>query len=161
MTETPDAIDDMIKKGPKTLNAFNKNIVDEFRANDGKVGGQFANANLLLLTTTGAKSGQRGVSPLAYFAACTEVSNPHEQSRVAGMRGRPTSQRGARPCRPCCIRINDDHTPVPLMRSRLPMRAYVQPRRLSSRMIRSRCLWALLRENRTWTAAPPPLTQAA
>jgi F420H(2)-dependent quinone reductase len=57
MTETPDAIDDMIKKGPKTLNAFNKNVVDEFRANDGNVGGQFANANLLLLTTTGAKSG--------------------------------------------------------------------------------------------------------
>src|SRR5271168_2043226 len=67
MTETPDSIDDMIKKGPKTLNAFNKNIVDEFRANGGKVGGQFANANLLLLTTTGAKSGERRVSPLAYF----------------------------------------------------------------------------------------------
>jgi deazaflavin-dependent oxidoreductase (nitroreductase family) len=50
-----------------TLNAFNKSIVDEFRANDGKVGGQFANANLLLLTTTGAKSGQERVSPLAYF----------------------------------------------------------------------------------------------
>jgi deazaflavin-dependent oxidoreductase (nitroreductase family) len=50
-----------------TLNAFNKSIIDEFRANDGKVGGQFANADLLLLTTTGAKSGQRRVSPLAYF----------------------------------------------------------------------------------------------
>jgi deazaflavin-dependent oxidoreductase (nitroreductase family) len=49
------------------LNAFNKNIIDEFRANDGKVTGQFANANLLLLTTTGAKSGQQRVSPLAYF----------------------------------------------------------------------------------------------
>ncbi len=58
MTETPDA--DM-------LNTFNKNIIDEFRANDGKVTGQFANANLLLLTTTGAKSGQQRVSPLAYF----------------------------------------------------------------------------------------------
>jgi len=51
----------------ETLNAFNKSIVDEFRANDGKVGGQFANANLLLLTTTGAKSGKERVSPLAYF----------------------------------------------------------------------------------------------
>jgi len=50
-----------------TLNAFNKSIIDEFRANDGKVGGQFASADLLLLTTTGAKSGQRRVSPLAYF----------------------------------------------------------------------------------------------
>ena len=50
-----------------TLQAFNKNIVHEFRANDGKVTGQFANADLLLLTTTGAKSGERRVSPLAYF----------------------------------------------------------------------------------------------
>src|ERR1700741_4029656 len=50
-----------------TLQAFNKNIVDEFRANAGKVTGQFANADLLLLTTTGAKSGERRVSPLAYF----------------------------------------------------------------------------------------------
>ncbi len=50
-----------------TINAFNKNIIDEFRANAGKVGGQFANADLLLLHTTGAKSGQPRVSPLAYF----------------------------------------------------------------------------------------------
>ncbi|MGO9384750.1 MAG: nitroreductase family deazaflavin-dependent oxidoreductase [Mycobacterium sp.] len=50
-----------------TVNAFNNSIIEEFRANDGKVGGQFAGADLLLLTTTGAKSGQRRVSPLAYF----------------------------------------------------------------------------------------------
>ena len=51
----------------ETLNVFNKGIIDEFRANGGKVTGQFANANLLVLTTTGAKSGQSRVSPLAYF----------------------------------------------------------------------------------------------
>ena len=51
----------------ETINAFNKSIADEFRANGGKVGGQFADADLLLLTTTGAKSGQQRVSPLAYF----------------------------------------------------------------------------------------------
>jgi deazaflavin-dependent oxidoreductase (nitroreductase family) len=50
-----------------TINAFNKSIIDEFRANDGKVSGQFSGADLLLLTTTGAKSGQPRVSPLAYF----------------------------------------------------------------------------------------------
>ncbi len=49
------------------MKAFNKNIVEEFRANDGKVTGQFADANLLLLTTTGAKSGQPRLAPLAYF----------------------------------------------------------------------------------------------
>jgi deazaflavin-dependent oxidoreductase (nitroreductase family) len=51
----------------ETINAFNRSIVDEFRANGGKVGGQFENADLLLLTTTGAKSGQPRLSPLAYF----------------------------------------------------------------------------------------------
>jgi deazaflavin-dependent oxidoreductase (nitroreductase family) len=55
------------KPDTATLNAFNQNIVDEFRSNGGKVGGQFANANLLLLATTGAKSGRPRLSPLAYF----------------------------------------------------------------------------------------------
>jgi deazaflavin-dependent oxidoreductase (nitroreductase family) len=47
--------------------AFNANIVDEFRANGGKVGGPFEGMTLLLLTTTGAKSGQPRLSPLAYL----------------------------------------------------------------------------------------------
>lgn len=51
----------------ETIKAFNKAIADEFRTNDGKVSGQFAGADLLLLTTTGAKSGQPRLSPLAYF----------------------------------------------------------------------------------------------
>lgn len=46
---------------------FNKNLIEEFRSNGGKVGGQFAGADLLLLTTTGAKSGQPRIAPLAYF----------------------------------------------------------------------------------------------
>ena len=50
-----------------TLHAFNQNLIDEFRANEGKVTGQFATTDLLLLTTTGAKSGQTRVSPLAYM----------------------------------------------------------------------------------------------
>lgn len=58
MTETPQ-IDD--------INTFNRGIVDEFRANAGSVGGPFAGRSLLLLTTTGAKTGQQRLSPLAYF----------------------------------------------------------------------------------------------
>lgn len=45
---------------------FNQNIITEFRANDGKVSGLFANVPLLLLTTIGAKSGQPRIIPLAY-----------------------------------------------------------------------------------------------
>jgi len=46
-------------------NDRNKQIIEEFRANDGKVGGYFANKTLLLLHTTGAKSGKERVNPLA------------------------------------------------------------------------------------------------
>jgi deazaflavin-dependent oxidoreductase (nitroreductase family) len=51
----------------ETIKSFNKTITDEFRANDGKVSGQFKDADLLLLTTTGAKSGEPRISPLAFF----------------------------------------------------------------------------------------------
>src|SRR5919106_3589239 len=47
-------------------NEFNRNLIEEFRANEGKVGGMFAGAPLLLLTTTGARSGLPRVAPLAY-----------------------------------------------------------------------------------------------
>jgi deazaflavin-dependent oxidoreductase (nitroreductase family) len=50
------------------LDDFNRGIVEEFRANGGKVGGPFEGGNLLLLHTTGAKSGQPRLSPLAYLA---------------------------------------------------------------------------------------------
>ena len=50
-----------------SLDAFNNAIIAEFRANDGVVGGPFEGATLLLLTTTGAKSGQPRLSPLAYL----------------------------------------------------------------------------------------------
>jgi deazaflavin-dependent oxidoreductase (nitroreductase family) len=47
-------------------NDWNTRVIDEFRANGGKVSA-FPNGNLLLLHHTGAKSGQERVSPLAYL----------------------------------------------------------------------------------------------
>jgi deazaflavin-dependent oxidoreductase (nitroreductase family) len=47
------------------MDEFNQPIIDEFRANEGKVGGMFAGAPIVLLTTTGAKSGQKRLNPLA------------------------------------------------------------------------------------------------
>lgn len=46
--------------------SFNQSVIDEFRANRGKVGGYFEGGDLLLLTTTGAKSGARHTTPLGY-----------------------------------------------------------------------------------------------
>ena len=48
------------------LNDFNQRVISEFRANQGKVGGQLANMPVLLLTTTGAKSGRTLTKPLVY-----------------------------------------------------------------------------------------------
>jgi deazaflavin-dependent oxidoreductase (nitroreductase family) len=56
MTDTPDRED------------FNGKIIREFRANGGEVGGPFAGAPLLLLITTGAKSGAQRTNPMMYLA---------------------------------------------------------------------------------------------
>jgi deazaflavin-dependent oxidoreductase (nitroreductase family) len=46
--------------------AFNRNLIEEFRANDGRTSGPFAQAPLMLMTTTGAKSGKERVIPIVY-----------------------------------------------------------------------------------------------
>ena len=48
-------------------NDWNAQIIEEFRANDGKVGGNFEGAPLLLLHTTGAKTGEERVHPMMYL----------------------------------------------------------------------------------------------
>lgn len=50
------------------MNDFNAQIIAEFRANHGVVGGPFEGAPLLLLHSTGAKSGQERVSPVMFLA---------------------------------------------------------------------------------------------
>jgi deazaflavin-dependent oxidoreductase (nitroreductase family) len=46
---------------------WNRKIIEEFRANDGRVGGQFQGAPLLLLHTSGAKTGAERVNPMMYL----------------------------------------------------------------------------------------------
>lgn len=58
MTQVPDV---------SALKAMNKGIVDEFHANGGKVGGPFEGRDMVLLTTTGAKSGAKRLVPLVYL----------------------------------------------------------------------------------------------
>ena len=67
------------------MNEFNKSVIDEFRANEGKMTGHFADAPLLLLTTTGAKSGLTRVNPLAY------VTDGDRHIIIASFAGAPTS----------------------------------------------------------------------
>jgi len=51
---------------PGSMKTFNEQIIDEFRANGGQVGGPFQGAPLVLLTTTGAKTGQPRTSPVVH-----------------------------------------------------------------------------------------------
>ena len=64
---------------------FNSKVIEEFRANGGKVGGPFEGAALLLLTTTGAKSGEPRTSPLVY------TTDGERIVIIASMAGAPTN----------------------------------------------------------------------
>jgi deazaflavin-dependent oxidoreductase (nitroreductase family) len=85
-----------LQNDPEALKTFNDNVVEEFRANDGKVGGPFAAADIMLLTTTGAKSGQPRLSPLAYFTVEGRIlivgsygGAPKDPAWVANVRANP------------------------------------------------------------------------
>jgi deazaflavin-dependent oxidoreductase (nitroreductase family) len=49
-----------------SMNDFNAKIIEEFHANEGRVGGMFESMPILLLHHTGAKSGTSRINPLVY-----------------------------------------------------------------------------------------------
>jgi deazaflavin-dependent oxidoreductase (nitroreductase family) len=49
------------------VSEYNRKVIEEFRANGGEVGGDFAGMALLLLTTTGARSREARTTPVAYL----------------------------------------------------------------------------------------------
>ncbi len=51
---------------PDDMKNFNQTVIDEFRANGGETTGPFAGAPLLLLNSTGAKSGETRTSPVVH-----------------------------------------------------------------------------------------------
>ncbi len=51
---------------PTDMNAFNRKLIEEFRANRGQLSGQMAGRTLMLLTTTGAKSGKERTAVLGF-----------------------------------------------------------------------------------------------
>jgi deazaflavin-dependent oxidoreductase (nitroreductase family) len=67
------------------LNDFNHTLIEEFRANDGKVAGVFAGAPMVLITHTGAKSGQERTTPLVHTRDGDRVVI------IASMGGAPTN----------------------------------------------------------------------
>ena len=64
---------------------FNSKIIEEFRANEGKVGGMFEGAPILLLHSVGAKSGQERINPMMF----QKVGDDY--AVFASMAGAPTN----------------------------------------------------------------------
>jgi deazaflavin-dependent oxidoreductase (nitroreductase family) len=56
------------------MSDWNTKVIEEFRANGGKVGGNFEGAPLLILHSTGAKTGRERVNPLVYQAVGDDVA---------------------------------------------------------------------------------------
>ena len=60
-----EAVEESLKNSGQR--SFDLQVIEEFRANAGKVGGFFEDSDVVLLTTTGAKSGLERLNPLVYF----------------------------------------------------------------------------------------------
>jgi deazaflavin-dependent oxidoreductase (nitroreductase family) len=78
------------------LNDFNQKVIAEFRTNQGKVGGQMAGMPLLLLTTTGNKTGRTLTKPLAYtkdgdriFVIASFAGSPHNPAWFVNLAANP------------------------------------------------------------------------
>lgn len=67
------------------MSDFNKRIIKEFRANGGVVGGHFDGMNLLLVHTTGAKSGLERINPVA------QIMDGDRYVIIASKGGAPTN----------------------------------------------------------------------
>ena len=67
------------------MSDFNKGIIEEFRANGGVVGGHFDGMNLLLVHTTGAKSGLERINPVA------QIMDGDRYVIIASKGGAPTN----------------------------------------------------------------------
>jgi deazaflavin-dependent oxidoreductase (nitroreductase family) len=83
-------------KNMSELNEFNQKVIAEFRANQGKVGGQMEGMPLLLLTTIGKKTGRKITKPLAYsedgdriFVIASFAGSPHNPAWFSNLEANP------------------------------------------------------------------------
>ena len=75
---------------------FNRQVIEDFRANNGAVGGFFAGKPVLILHHTGAKTGMQRLNPLVYAAhgegyvvAATKGGSPHHPHWFLNVRANP------------------------------------------------------------------------
>jgi deazaflavin-dependent oxidoreductase (nitroreductase family) len=80
------------------MSDFNRKVIDEFRANEGKVGGPFEGAPVLLLTSTGARSGEQRTTPVVYqqdgermVIFASKAGAPENPAWLHNLRANPTA----------------------------------------------------------------------
>jgi deazaflavin-dependent oxidoreductase (nitroreductase family) len=80
------------------MDDFNRKVIEEFRANEGKVGGPFEGAPVLLLTSTGAKSGEQRTTPVVYqpdgermVIFASKAGAPNNPAWFHNLRANPTA----------------------------------------------------------------------
>ena len=69
------------------MNDWNTKVIAEFRENEGKVGGNFEGAPIVLMHHVGRRSGEQFVSPVMYLA---DETNPDRIFVFASKGGAPT-----------------------------------------------------------------------
>ncbi len=81
---------------PTDVNAFNRKLIEEFRANRGQLSGTMAGSSLMLLTTTGAKSGKERTTVIGFrkdgerFVAIASGNGaPSHPAWYRNLQGRP------------------------------------------------------------------------
>jgi deazaflavin-dependent oxidoreductase (nitroreductase family) len=73
VSETRDAAKPQKPVIPQDMKAFNRALIEEWRANNGRLSGLMAGRNLILLTTTGRRSGQTRTAVLGFGRHGDEV----------------------------------------------------------------------------------------
>ena len=90
----------------------NTAIIEEFRANAGKVGGQFNGAPLVLIHHVGRKTGQERVSPTMYLAAADDPAVIYVFASRGGAPTNPAWYYNLIAAENGSVEIGTDHVPV-------------------------------------------------
>ena len=94
------------------VNDRNAKIVEEFRANEGRVGGPFANQPLALLHSVGRKSGEEYLTPTAYLAADGDPSTIYVFASAGGRPEHPQWYRNMTAAGKATVEVGTETYPV-------------------------------------------------
>ena len=94
------------------FNEFNRGVVDEFRANEGKVGGQFEGAPVVLMHHVGRTSGAEYVNPVMYLADETDPATIYVFASKAGAPTDPDWYRNMTSAGTASVEVGTETYPV-------------------------------------------------